>query len=240
MTKQTRWLQGRLRRSGFGDQQRNIQPIPGLAGLQHLGVHCNDKVALMPQGKAVHGSHAARQWRLRRHCLQRREFHRLAQQFLYGAATVRGKWLSAQPRGPVVDKPSLAVLGMGNASTGHNSPISGRQMAPVVSLCDFVRREYAAGNSSVFLVMVDEWRTSKVCSRCWRPQLQQYRVGPRGAKEQCWKLKHCHHRRLPRCPRHVVDRDVNAARNITALLVHQLYEGHVDERQQQMLGVFRR
>jgi hypothetical protein len=33
-----------------------------------------------------------------------------------------------------------------------------------------------------------------------------------------------------------VDRDVNAARNITAVLLKQLFEGHVDEEQQQCLN----
>ena len=62
--------------------------------------------------------------------------------------------------------------------------------------------------------------------------MQQVRIG---AKSPCWKLKTCVSGK-DCCPNLVVDRDVNAARNITALLLQQLFEGHVDEEQQQWLN----
>jgi hypothetical protein len=99
----------------------------------------------------------------------------------------------------------------------------------LVSFCDFMQRVYSAGNDNVFVVNEDKFRTSQVCSRCWRhaqPRgMQQVPAVPctwgakaAGAKSPCWKLKTCvsgHDCRNNL----VVDRDVNAARNITAVLL---------------------
>lgn len=249
MTKHAAWHRGMLSRSGFAQLQSQVRRVRGVANVTELARHASDKVRLMEQGKALYGSMPARRWTLRLHCLQRKQFHRMAQLFVYGITTVRGKWLAAQPRRTApVAKPSMCVVGLGNASVGWNSPISRKHTAPVVSFYDFMQREYAARDDCVWVVHVDEHKTSQVCSRCWlhvkrgRQQgMKQMAVGPKhGDKSSCWKLKRCVSGQ-DCCSNLVVDRDVNAARNMTTVLLQKLFEGHVDEdQQQQLLTAFKR
>jgi hypothetical protein len=244
MTKHAAWYRGMLRRSGFAQLESQVHQVRGVANVAELALHASHKVCLLDRGKELHGSFTARQWALRVHCLQRRQFHRMAQLFTRGVTTVRGKWLTEQPRRiPDVAKPSMCVVGLGNASVGWNSPISRKHTAPVVSFYDFMQREYAARDDHVWVVHVDEYRTSQVCSRCWLhvkrrgvDGMKQMAVGPKdGDKSPCWKLKKCVSGQGC-CRNLVVDRDVNAARNMTAVLLQHLFEGHVDEEQQQQLN----
>jgi hypothetical protein len=236
----TAWLNGLLHRPGFDRMQSKISQIKGCASASALQLHVLHMVGLMEQGKALYGGLTARRWHLRVHCLQRKQFHRMAQLFVHGHTTVQGRWLSARPCTILpLPKPSVSVVGLGNASAGWGSAISRKQAAPVVSFFDFMQREYAARKDNVFVMHVDEFKTSQVCSRCWRhapPKgMKQARVGPAGAKSSCWKLKKCVSGQEC-CQNLVVDRDVNAARNITEVLLKQLFEGHVDEEQQQCLN----
>lgn len=115
--------------------------------------------------------------------------------------------------------------------------------APVAGLTDFFGREYSSGEStarglgrpgarcSMHLLSVDEFRSSQTCSRCFQLGLKQARI----KDKQQHKVKYCDKgtltldgRQLPvgnrqaeQCHaeytgRLYVDRDVNAARVLTA------------------------
>ena len=134
--------------------------------------------------------------------------------------------------------PPVAIVGLGNASAGWNSVISRSISAPRVALTDLFRREYTSSGGvqrgvhrpdgsrcSMHLISVDEHRSSRTCSRCFHTenlsQMQQH------------KLKCCRQGTLLGGPNRqpqqqhnvglVLDRDVNAARVITARTVHELW-----------------
>lgn len=147
--------------------------------------------------------------------------------------------------------PPVAIVALGNASAGWGSSLSRNGSAPVASLTDFLRREYstagvtvrglhlpAGGRCSMHLISVDEFRSSQTCSRCFQLKLQNARIG--GVKQH--KVLYCEQGVLPaeaihpagsRQPeqchdacaggRLYVNRDVNAARNLTALALFMLF-----------------
>ena len=168
------------------------------------------------------------------------------------------RWHSVVAAGGVPSReavPPVAIVGLGNASAGWGSCISRPISAPVSALTDFFRREYCSSGGvqrgvhrgavgqwrcSMHLVSVDEYRSSQTCSRCFNlasltqhhtrvhklkqcAQRGQLQGGPTRQPDQCHNLN----------PRPlIVDRDINAARVLTARAVYDLFPGWMLDRQQ--------
>jgi hypothetical protein len=120
MESQGEWLHGLLHRHGFDKLQSQMRPVRWTANMSQLQLHALHKVMLMDQGKDLYGRLTARRWHLRVHCLQRRQFHRMAQMSVNGHTTVKGRWLSARPRAILpVPTPSVRVCrGAGQRQCG--------------------------------------------------------------------------------------------------------------------------
>ncbi|KAI8471871.1 MAG: hypothetical protein J3K34DRAFT_225716 [Monoraphidium minutum] len=147
--------------------------------------------------------------------LREREFHRLAQTICWGFTSVRGgRWRGAAPRAPAPHKPACTILGFGDASIGHQSPITRNceGIGPVRAFEQFFRSCY----TQAFYVSLDEYRTSKVCTLCWSKDCKQpFRVG--GAR--CHALQACQCRKL----QVVVHRDQSACFALMARLLGLLF-----------------
>jgi hypothetical protein len=197
--------------------------------------------------QAVYGCRSARHHRFRIGMLQDRQLHRMCQCLALGHTGVQGrKWQKPMGcnAGPCVRRPSVAVVCMGDASAGWGGPVSRSISAPVTKLRNFFRAQYGSadgvargGRTDMHWVSVHEYRTSQTCSRCYDERgLKQHRRG-RFKLKQCVhgeavstpdrlreQLHHVvvgednHSRRVPL----VLDRDINAARVLTARGVAQL------------------
>ncbi len=242
LARQRRWLHGRVKRAG-------VALTTGQKHGQHdaFVVYARKAVHTFPQLHAVYGCRSARHHRFRIGMLQDRQLHRMCQCLALGHTGVQGrKWQKPKAcnTGQPVRRPSVSVVCMGDASAGWGGPVSRSISAPVVKLKDFFRAQYGSadgvargGCTDMHWVSVHEYRSSQTCSRCYDARgLKQHRKGR-------FKLKQCvhgeavstpdrlqeqlHHvlieedgqpRRVPL----VLDRDVNAARVLTARGVAQL------------------
>ena len=132
--------------------------------------HARGWLAAFEAGRALYGSLAARVDRFRVARAREREMHRIVQLLALGHTTVArgaaratGAPRRAPPPGFV--RPALSIIGWGNANPGVNSPRSrAHGLGPTRALQRFIRTAYPW----VHLIIVDEFRTSKVCTRCWR------------------------------------------------------------------------
>ena len=75
--------------------------------------------------------------------LRLKHFHRLVQLMIWGFWSVTGVF-SRHAAPPLLDKPELAFIGMGDASAGHNSCISRKGHAPTKALQKIVVNNYMA------------------------------------------------------------------------------------------------
>jgi hypothetical protein len=216
-------------------------------------------VQLMANGKAVYGCVAARRWDLRVHRLHQKEMHRISQCLAFCGTGVKGRW-SVYDRtwrpaaaGGVASKdaiPQVAIVGLGDASAGWGSIISRKISAPVAALTSFFRREYSSsggvergmhgafkgGRCSMHILRVSEHRSSQTCSRCFHEKPM--------VKHGVFKLKRCDQTALQgghtrqQQQQHaaglVLNRDVNAARCLTARTVYDLFPGWMIDRQQRV------
>ena len=149
--------------------------------------------------------------------------HRFAQLLLWGYSSVHGVWHEhnedreevgglpprmktwRQWHRPLGHRPEFSALGLGAASCGAGSPIS-RSFggAPVKEFASFIRAQYANQYPVLFLLL-DEHKTSQGCSACWAGELE--------ADDGAYARKRC-----PGCGARW-HRDVNAARNLLAVLL---------------------
>lgn len=248
LVRQRHWLHGRVKRAGVTLLLKHLQTVGKKHG-QHdaFVVYAREAIATFPQLHAVYGCRTARHHRFRIGMLQDRQLHRMCQCLALGHTGVQGRrWQKPKDHnaGLPVSRPSVAVVCMGDASAGWGGPVSRSISAPVVKLREFFRAQYGSpdgvargGCIDMHWVSVHEYRTSQTCSRCYDARgLKQYRKGR-------FKLKQCAHgeavlapdrlqaqlhdvvvgeddqpRRVPL----VLDRDVNAARVLTARGVAQL------------------
>lgn len=259
------WLQGHLLRCGFKQVEQSLAGHGSHKHTGSWATFKQYITAVLPHlsaGKAAYGCVRARHWRLRVHVLQQKQMHRICQGLAFGATGVKGRWSrfdswhSVVGPGGVGTKsaiPPVAIVGLGNASAGWNSIISRPISAPRVALTSLFRREYTSSGGvqrgvhrqdgsrcSMHLISVDEHRSSQTCSRCFHTnnlsQLQQHKLkccrqgtllgGPNRQPQQQHNVS----------PALVLDRDVNAARVITARSVHELWPRWMhDPGQQQQL-----
>lgn len=253
-----RWRERHLLRCGFKQVEQSLADL----GSKHTGnwgtfqVYVTAVLQHLLAGKAAYGCVRARQWSLRVHILKQKQMHRICQGMAFGATGVKGRWSkfdgwhSVVGPGGVTTKaeiPPVAIVGLGSASAGWGSAISRPISAPRAALTDLFRREYTSSGGvqrgvhrpdgsrcSMHLISVDEHRSSQTCSRCFHSgdlsQLQQH------------KLKRCQQGTLLGGPNRqpqqqhdiglVLDRDVNAARVITARAVHDLLPGWMHDQGQ--------
>ena len=158
---------------------------------------------------------------------KKKEFHRIAQGMSWGFHTVQSRFSHALD-GDVRwshhvqhtlgrCKPWGCIVGFGDASTGQGGCISRPQTAHVVSLCGFLRREYCgARRHNMCLVMIDEHMTSQVCSDCLCTGVKRVRMGEGRGRG---KPVECTARCAERGGRKIMDRDINAARNMLRILL---------------------
>ena len=160
------WLNKLLRRNRDTRNAVSAIPVGRGVGLAAYCAHTRASLDVLLAAKRLYGGKAAQRWALRKHCLQQRQFDRMAQLFSWGFTTVRGRRLVRLPKPPCPPKPFMSVTGLGDASVGHKGIVSRRQGCPAKGFAHFYRRRYSS--SRVHFVMVDEFRTSisKVCSRC--------------------------------------------------------------------------
>jgi hypothetical protein len=248
LVRQQHWLHGRVKRAGVALLLKRLQTAGKKHG-QHdaFVVYAREAIDAFPQLHAVYGCRTARHHRFRTGMLQDRQLHRMCQCLALGYTRVQGRrWQKRTGRnaGLPVRRPSVAVVCMGDASAGWGGPVSRSISAPVVKLREFFRGQYGSpdglargGGTDMHWVSVHEYRSSQTCSRCYDARgLKQHRKGR-------FKLKQCSHggavlapdrlqaqlhdvvvgeddqpRRVPL----VLDRDVNAARVLTARGVAQL------------------
>ena len=76
-----------------------------------------------------------------------------------------------------VPPPAVSVVGYGNASGGHNSPISrpGGGGAPIKGLYVFLDRHYGS-QPGVCTLQIDEFRSTVVDSACLKMEAKDYHV----------------------------------------------------------------
>jgi hypothetical protein len=190
------------------------------ADLAKFILHAKSKLAAFDAGMRLHGALAARRDKLRVHRAQERHFHRLTQRLAWGFTTVKSVW---QNKGlphksfTPADRPKLSIIGFGDSSTGHGSPLRRKYgTGPSRAFERFVHCNYR----SVCFLRVDEFRTSKVCTSCWEcDKTNLVLAGKRSHKIQA-------------CERHgeealVVDRDASASVAIMAVLLGMLFEQQI-------------
>lgn len=248
LVRQRHWLHGRVERAGVTLLLKRLQTVGKKHG-QHdaFVMYAREAIAAYLQLHAVYGCRAARHHWFRTGMLQDRQLHRMCQCLALGHTGVQGRrWQEHTGRkaGLPVHMPSVAVVCMGDAAAGWGGPVSRSISAPVIKLKDCFRPQYGSqdgiarrGRTDMHWVSVHEYRSSETCSRCYNARgLKQYRKGR-------FMLKQCAHgeavlapdrlqaqlhdvvlgeddqpRRVPL----ILDRDVNAARVLTARGVTQL------------------
>jgi hypothetical protein len=179
-----------------------------------------------PHARSVFTSMWERRWRLRKFALTQQHFHRLVQLLLWGFFTVKGVY-SKHADPPLLEKPAVAIIGLGDASAGHGGCISRKGHAPTKKLQAFIVDHYygaelGSGQTHVCLLMIDEWRTSQVCSRCGNRSLTKF--GGVNKLLACGSDSCCAKPNSPdKKPPLVMDRDLNAGRNILMVMMAQLF-----------------
>jgi hypothetical protein len=165
------------------------------------------------------GSLAARREKFRVHRARERHFHRLTQQLAWGFTTVKSQWRNKGPSRRTstrANRPTLSIIGFGDASIGHGSPLSRKSgCGPSRAFKRFVHANY----KSVCFLRVDEFRTSKVCTSCWECDKTNLVV----AGSRLHKIQACkrHGKTL------IVDRDASASVAIMAVLLGMIFEKQV-------------
>jgi hypothetical protein len=240
----TRWRQHGERKQQLDSCSKRLSQLPpdSCSSVQAAYEHANACInaflhadGTTPAAADVFSSKGERQWRFRRHMLQQRQTERVVQEMLFGGTAVNGRFNKQHAK---VKRPKVVVFGVGNAGHGwqgitpwQHSAISRRGTPPTRKLIDYIRRCYP----EVCLIVVDEFRTSKVCSRCGQLSLEAYEVGPDNAPH---KLRACHgscqqggasgaaqqeqeEEQQKKKPL-VLDRDINAARNIMMVLLAEM------------------
>jgi hypothetical protein len=228
-TSHKRWQELRYRRKRVYAALPKTKYVCGVCD-DALDHSCNRLDVLGSSAYAVMTSKSERRWRLQKYGLTQKHFHRLVQVLLWGFFSVCGVWSRFVVPAQVAaqrERPVAAVVGHGAASAGWNSIISRHGTAPVKSFCGFLRRIYILGAHAQWtyaaLMMIDEYRTSQVCSRCIQLSLKKF--APTGVH----KLLACHSKECKRpadqplpegTTRELpLDRDLSAARNITSITV---------------------
>jgi hypothetical protein len=186
-TRAARWLERQVRKQGFGVALQELADTGSqyTSSLTLFLKYAKCAVKHLVKGKALYGGIKARRQRLRKHPLKQKQMHYICQCLAFGGTGVKGRWLRSYDTAwrPVVaggaqsraDIPPVAIVGLGNASAGWGSGISRKGSAPVAALASFFRREYGggkgpkgqAGRCSMHLIIIDEHRSSKTCSRCY-------------------------------------------------------------------------
>jgi Bone sialoprotein II (BSP-II) len=158
----------------------------------------------------VYACRAHRTGQLRVHIMTAREYDRVCQQLAFGESTAKGKWARRFERvlrssktkhllrRAIANKamPLVSVVGMGDAAAGHGSSVPRPHTAPVARILELLTSRY----HNVYIMLIDEHRTSKTCSRCGDPANNLVTVGRRGTNhflrrcKQCCLVKHaCSH-----------------------------------------------
>lgn len=111
------------------------------------------------------------------------------------------------------------IIGYGDCGAAHRSPIKGWPRAPVKTFAKNLARRCE-------LVLVDEYRTSKIHSSCTSSKYLTNQMAPRTCRGGVLKLVKVH--QVLHCKTRkggcgwTVNRDVNASKNILAVLMNQL------------------
>jgi hypothetical protein len=169
-----------------------------------------------------------------RYCgLRERALHRLVLNVAFGERGPGGRF--APPRreraagggalAAVSTPPTIAVLGWGDSSIGAGSSISRGQMAPNRFAQRWIAANYGPPRHAVdgqqprmvFVVLIDEYRTSKVCSSCWRVPANVVHLklcDADGRVRQHTRLFLCSH-----CHNAVRDRDASSSKAMTVRTV---------------------
>ncbi|KAI8472222.1 MAG: hypothetical protein J3K34DRAFT_415043 [Monoraphidium minutum] len=208
-------------------------PTAKTASCAGIATHVVHAARAVHAGKTLYGDERSQAAEARVFRAQRRELHRVAQLLSWGLARVRGRWprqgawacgwgpygcpgAPAPPLRP--SRPAVSIIGFGDASGGHGSVVS-RQGggAPIKLLRSFITREYC-GLHKVHLLLIDEFKTSQVHSRCWKPDSLKHPPPPAlgvsaFAFKFCAACARADRRKVP------IDRDANAARCIAACLI---------------------
>ena len=236
-----------------GGVQAALDRIPraGLISVHAAVQRTQQRLAAWPSAFAVYGSRWQREARFSKHCLRLAHFDRIVQRMCWGfAGGGGGKWMRGVVR-PRRRKPFGCIVGFGNASAGHNSIIKRTQGAPVKALCSFIRRNYSKRHN-VVLCMIDEFRTSQVCSKClhWKVRKLSMALDASGMDGGIPGVLERGRNKLVACQSDacmrthntpfVADRDLNAALNMLHILLALLFGVRPRRRRHKQLAtVFR-
>ena len=183
--------------------------------------HARSWLAAFIAGRALYGSCAAREDRFNVRRARERMFHRVCQRLSQGHTTVApgaARRLPTRTRRGLPEgappPPGLTIIGWGNANPGFNSPRSRKHgLGPTRALHRFMRAHYP----HVHLISVNEFRTSKVCTRCWRVGKKVHpTLNGTVAPHKLLACTGC-------APQLIVDRDVSASVAIMAVLLERLF-----------------
>ncbi len=224
MERARRSAQRRLRAAALTADVARVRSVQGTgrtANLSNFMMHAEGKLAAFEAGWRLFGSLAARREKLRVHRARERHFHRLTQKLAWGFSSVESTW---QKRGLLhnffcpADRPTLSIIGFGAAGIGKGSPVSGPSgYGPSRAFERFILSNY----KTVCFVRVDEFRTSQVCTSCWKCDKKHLVVD--GC--ELHKFQVCEHHE----PKLVVDRDASASVAIMAVLLGMLFEQQVGQ-----------
>jgi hypothetical protein len=208
-----------------GELAAAVSSVPAAAALGSAEFEARTAAFLAAHeaaGRRLYGTVLHRQKKLHVHCASEREMHRTARELCGDARRVRGRWSRGaarrDPAAGAAAPPALTVVGYGADFVRPGSPISRPGGGPPIRR--FLKFCAANYSQQIALVELDEFRTSKICTGCWRLDNK----GPftqTTAPVDSYQLLACngapHHKPL------VVQRDASAALALMARLLQVLF-----------------